>query len=188
VEYIVEGPDGPAVGEAEAYPPRQYRRSKQFVNAPDAVEQLYRETIEAFNQNLRLFCAGGLRALIEAICAQQGVADGPKWNQDEQRYVTGKDGQPVRVRTLDGKIEGLAERALLTQAQARRFHELRFLGNRALHELDVPTESALEMALTLCEHLLDELYTMPAQADGLMRLRQPPSSGPEVRDSAGGST
>src|SRR5205085_1001410 len=42
------------------YPLRQHRVPKQFPDAPAIIDQLYRETIDAFNYSALLLCAGGL--------------------------------------------------------------------------------------------------------------------------------
>ncbi len=58
------------------------------MDAPEILDRLYRETIDAFNNSSFLFCAGGLRALVEGICADRGVTDGPKVNLETGEYIT----------------------------------------------------------------------------------------------------
>ncbi len=155
------------------YPLRQYRPIKHYVDAPQNIDRLYRETIQAFNISSLLFCAGGLRALVEGICDHQGIIDGPKRDQTSGNFVIKKGGTTTaRGETLDCKIEGLAEKGILTERQARILHEHRYLGNKALHELDVPDRKILEIALNIIEHIMDDLYSIPSQAADLQRRRQ----------------
>ena len=73
---------------------------------------------------------------------------------------------------VDCIIEGLAERGILTEKQAGTLHEHRYLGNKALHELDIPDKKTLEIALNLIEHIMEDLYTVPSQVADLQRIRQ----------------
>jgi hypothetical protein len=73
------------------FPPPQLRQVKTFPGSPDKVDRLYRETIEAFNNGSLVFCAGGLQALVEGICADQGVDDGPRWDEATASFVTSRD-------------------------------------------------------------------------------------------------
>ena len=159
-----------ATGEG-IYPPRLYRKPKDYADMPANLDQLYRETISAFNESSLLFSAGGLRALVEGICAHQGVTDGPKRDGNTGQYQT-KNGQVVRGDSLECRIEGLAERNVLLPRQATFLHEHRLLGNRALHELDVPDKQTLGTALTILEHVMEGLYNLQAQADALAAVRQ----------------
>jgi hypothetical protein len=160
------------VAEYDVYPLRSYRPPRDFVAAPDNIERLYRETIDALNSRSFLFCAGGLRALVEGICAERGVLDGPQLDAATGQYARRRNnGEVIRGSTLICKIEGLREKELVTKAQAETLHEQRYLGNRALHELDVPSEHTLSVALSLLEHIMDELYQIPAQSQGLRQSR-----------------
>jgi hypothetical protein len=113
-----------------------------------------------------------MRAILEAICADHAVHDGPKCDAQTGEFRRDKrTGEVQRTDSLDGKIEGLAEKGLLTSGQARRFHEHRFIGNKALHELEVPSREMLEIALKQLEHLMADLYSMPAHTARLQNVR-----------------
>jgi Domain of unknown function (DUF4145) len=128
--------------------------------------------IIAFNNGSYILCAGGLRALVEGICAGQNIADGPRRNHTTGEYDRNRDtGEIRRGTTLDCKIEALAERNILTVRQAQSLHEHRYLGNMALHELEIPTEAALESAVAIVEHILEGLYSIPAHVGNLVRMR-----------------
>lgn len=154
------------------YPPRVKRAAKHFANLDARLENIYQETIEAFNNNSFVLCAGGLRTLVEGICAEQNIVDGPKRNHTTREYERDRNtGEIRRKDTLDCKIEGLAERNILTERQAGSLHEHRYLGNMALHELEIPNIDTLESAITIVEHIMEDLYSIPAHVDNLARMR-----------------
>ena len=164
--------DGQSVlGDPIVYPTRMLRSIKQFDNLDARLEHIYRETIYAFNDGSYILCAGGLRALVEGICAEQHITDGPKRDANSGEFVLKGDGGIRRGITLDCKIEGLAERNNLTAQQAQALHEHRFLGNKALHELETPSSETLILAITIVEHIMEGLYNIPARVDDLRRLR-----------------
>ena len=47
-----------------------------------------------------------------------------------------KTGIVKKQKNLEGKINGMAERGLITTNQAATLHQIRFFGNDAAHELD----------------------------------------------------
>jgi hypothetical protein len=171
-EHKIEGQSGWEVTDRYVYPPRQYRKSKYFVDAPANVEQLYRETISAYNGSSLVFCAGGLRALVEGICADKGITDGPKRDWQTGGFKIDGQGNVVRGSTLECLIEGLAERGILTGAHANTLHQHRYLGNEALHTLKEPDPPVLEKAINIIEFVMEGLYSIQAQADELMEIRE----------------
>ena len=169
----VSAPDGEEIDTTHLiYPPRIRRAAKHFANLDARLENIYQETIEAFNNNSFILCAGGLRTLVEGICAEQNIIDGPKRNHTTGEYERDRDTGTIRRKdTLDCKIEGLAERNILTQRQAGSLHEHRYLGNMALHELEIPNSDIVESAITIVEHIMEDLYSIPAHVDNLARMR-----------------
>jgi hypothetical protein len=150
------------------YPERseQTRVIRNYHNVPNTLRRIYRETIECFNKEIFTLCAAGLRAIIEGICADQKITDGP--------FIINKaDGstKTVRRKNLEGKIAGLGEKAILSQRNTAILHEHRFLGNEAVHELNQPSPDELVLAVEIIEHTLDALYEMPGKADELRRIR-----------------
>ena len=156
----------------QIYPTRMLRSIKQFDGIPAKLDRIYKEMIDSFNNGSNILCAGGLRALVEGICAEQNISDGPKRNHETSLYeVNPQNKQIKRGRTLECKIEGLAEKHLLTEPQARALHQHRYLGNSALHELEAPDNERLNIAISIIEHVMDALYNIPAQAGNLNRMR-----------------
>jgi hypothetical protein len=106
--------------------------------------------------------AAGLRALVEGLCAELNVVDGPK-------EVTKKDGstQIKRFKNLEGKISGLHEKGYLTKQHSDVLHEHRYLGNEAVHELTLPSREELALAIEIIEHIFISVYEIPKKGQEL---------------------
>jgi hypothetical protein len=117
---------------------------------PVPVWKMYRETIDALNGNIRTLAGGGLRAVVEAICLDEKIADG----------------------NLQKKIDELAKQGFLTTTQAELLHEERYLGNAALHELDTPSAEDIEDGLGIVEGLINTIYILPSKAANLKKRRE----------------
>lgn len=132
---------------------------RPYHNVPSNLRRIYTELIDCFNNDSPTLCAAGLRALVEGICAHQGIVDGPV-------TVPAKGGgtQVVRRDHLEGRISGLQEKGLLTQSSAQTLHEHRYLGNSAVHELARPAVDELKLAIEIVEHVLEQLYELPEKA------------------------
>lgn len=128
---------------------------------PETLRQICRESVEALNKGLLTLCAGGLRAVVEGICQDQGVHSGLVKRGDKE----------VTSRKLDGRISGLHQRGILTKAQAETLHAVRFLGNDALHELARPSKRELVTAVDIIRHALYSLYSIGRQAEFLATRR-----------------
>ena len=140
---------------------------RPFQNVPTSLRRIYNELIDCFNAESNTLCAAGLRALVEGICADQQISDGPV-------VVPAKGGgtQTVRKTDLNGRLAGLHEKGLLTEASAHTLHEHRYLGNAAVHELARPTSEELHLAIEIVEHILEALYEMPEKAAQLRARRK----------------
>lgn len=106
---------------------------------PGKINSIYKEVIGAMNAQLPVLTAIGLRALIEAICKEQGIANG----------------------NLEKLIDGLATGGVLSEAQASILHSHRFLGNIAAHEVVSPKPRELVAALEIAEAVLRTIYVLP---------------------------
>jgi hypothetical protein len=135
-----------------------------YHNVPSNLRRIYTELVDCFNNDSPTLCAAGLRSLVEGICAQQGIIDGPV-------EVPAKGGgtQIARRDNLEGRIAGLQEKGLLTQPSAQTLHEHRYLGNSAVHELARPSAEELKLAIEIVEHVLEQLYELPEKAAELHR-------------------
>ena len=122
------------------WPPRksdaQLREPRKYHNLEwgSAVESVYRQTMAAFNHGLSTLAAAGVRLLIEGICLDHNVLKGKTYT-DEGKLVRDKHGKVAKRDNLDGKINGLHTKGLISKTQASVLHQIRKLGNDAAHVL-----------------------------------------------------
>jgi len=137
----MQGPDGD-LWESTLHPKRARRDwfPKRFRQLSKKLASIYREVIESFNADSRILCAVGLRALLEGICADKGVAG---YN-------------------LYQKIDGL--KAHLPANIVESLHSFRFMGNEAAHELQASKRTELQLAIEVMEDLLNFLYELEYKA------------------------
>ena len=131
--------------EKHYYPQREldHLRVKSYMRLPKNLAGTYRECVLSFNAGLRLLCAAGLRALIEGICKSHAIG--------------GKN--------LEVKIDGLNK--LLPEHIVKSIHSFRFMGNEAVHELKPPEKKDLELAIEVCEDLMNYIYELDYKAKQL---------------------
>lgn len=135
------------------YPDPEFR--EEFVDKgelPEPVRRLYSETLIAFNHRAMTLAAAGLRAVVEATCRDQGCVKG----------------------TLEDKIEELVAKGVFLKRDADCLHQHRLLGNKAVHEMEAPSEEEFELALRILEHLLTTVYILPLLDQSLHKLRHAP--------------
>ncbi|HEX9989591.1 MAG TPA: DUF4145 domain-containing protein [Chloroflexia bacterium] len=147
--------DGPVISQ-QLYPGRTagkgpIKGSEWF---PYTTDRMYREVLQALNNDAPVLAAIGLRALIESICIEQDAAS--------------KD--------LIGCIDELADMGLLAKYQAEFLHAHRFLGNVAAHEMKAPKPEELNAALDIAETLLKTIYVLPHVAATIRTGKKKPST------------
>jgi hypothetical protein len=149
------------------YPERSVNslEARDYEFVPESLIPIYKETIQAFNQNLFILCGTGVRALVEGVCEANGIKTG-----NVERVEKGVT-KIKRSSNLEGKINGLYENGVLTKTHANSLHEHRFLGNEAVHELSAPTKKELRLAIEIIEHVFDSLYEIPEKAKELKANR-----------------
>lgn len=115
---------------------------------PDSIKDIYRETISAFKTNSYILTAGGLRAIIEAICNHLKIKKG----------------------NLADRIDLLHNKGHLTLSESKRLHSIRFLGNDALHEIEKPKKDHLFILLDIINHLLSNLFINDKKLKGKFEI------------------
>ena len=110
------------------------------------LRQNYNETISAFKANSFILTAGGLRAVIEAVCIHLNIK---------------KD-------NLAERIDQLHKGGYLTLNESRRLHSIRFMGNDALHEIEIPQKEHLYILLDIINHLLENLFISDKRLKGTL--------------------
>lgn len=132
-----------ANGTEEIFPPRaEIQPLPHLWDVPNKTRGVYLESLRAIHAQCLTLGAIGIRSIIEGISLEQGLS----------------------ARNLEGKIDGLVTAGFLTQGQSNLLHELRFLGNRAAHELEAPSIEELSIAIDIIETLLKTIYVLPARA------------------------
>ena len=133
------------------YPEREeeYLIQKQF----ELILQKFEGFIKSnriFNNKLYFSCTSCLRAIVEGICTNLGINE----------------------RQIEAKINKLFEKGFLTKQHADILHEHRVLGNKALHEIQIPTKKELLIALKIIEHTLENIYELQDKVEELRWLKE----------------
>jgi Domain of unknown function (DUF4145) len=115
---------------------------KDSMLLPGVVQRIYEETINAINNDQAVLAGIGLRALVESVC--------------KQKQAPG--------RNLAEKIDGLVDLGVLPRDGASILHKVRTMGNDAAHEVKPHKPEQLNLALGVCEHLLQGVYLLPMYA------------------------
>jgi hypothetical protein len=99
--------------------------------------------------------------VLEGICKEQSVLKGP---------VVDKNSGLVKIKnTLEGKLNGLAEKGILNNKQVEFLHKIRLLGNEALHELSDHSEKDLKICIDIIDHIIESLYILPKKVSRLKK-------------------
>ena len=117
----------------------EQKMSLEWHDLPSGIASIYAEIIGSINANLPILSGVGLRILIEAICSNQSVS--------------GKN--------LEEKIDGLAEKGVLSRSQASMLHKHRWLGNAAAHEVIAARKNEIQAALIIAESMMKTIYVLP---------------------------
>lgn len=124
---------------------------KEFsLTVPEKIKTMYTETVKSYNKGIRILCAAGVRATIEGICNNLKVKGG----------------------NLEEKINALKENGILSNKYAETLHELRFMGNEALHKLDTPEDDELKVAIDILEHTIVAIYEIDRKKDEIISRRK----------------
>lgn len=77
----------------------------------------------------------------------------------------------AKDRTINARIDALAEKGMLTSELAQWAHEIRLSGNDAVHDLDPYTIDEAGELLTFVELYLTYIYTLPGRLEERRRRR-----------------
>ncbi|MBE7441591.1 MAG: DUF4145 domain-containing protein [Flavobacteriales bacterium] len=134
----------------ETYYPERLENSiveKRIIGLPLMLRKAYQEVIQCYNFDLRILASAGLRAIIEGICNHYSIKG-----------------------TLRERIDELGSIGLISNELAKSLHSHRFLGNYALHRLDIPEQKELKQAIELIEFTLETLFGIPEKHKELSSL------------------
>ena len=105
---------------------------------PSDVYGIYRESVRSLNIECYRLAAAGFRATIEAVCIDKNI----------------------QFKNLEAKINGLKKAGIITEADRNRLHSIRFLGNDAVHQIQMPTRESLMIVLDIINGILTNLYIL----------------------------
>lgn len=143
------------VEKVDLYPSRVAGRHqlRQAHFLPPSVSPIYDETHGALANKQPILAGVGIRALVETVCNEKGAAG----------Y------------SLENKIDDLVTKGLLTQAGAETLHSMRILGNEAAHQVKPHSDQTLNLAMDVVEHLLTDVYILPAATKKLPKRNATPA-------------
>jgi hypothetical protein len=135
----------------DVYPSRVAGRHKlrQAHFLPFEVSRIYSETHAALCNKQPILAGIGIRALVETVCKEKQAIGG----------------------NLEKKIDSLVTIGVLTKTGAETLHSMRILGNVAAHEVKPHSESTLSLAMDVVEHLLNDVYILPATTKNLPKRK-----------------
>jgi hypothetical protein len=145
------------------YPSFKKKVALENDDIPEKIAMIYKESIDAYNSGAYILVAAGLRAVIEAICSSKKIDRGT---------VPYKNGGKNTSKNLEGKIHGLMDEGYVSPRQLEALHELRFLGNTALHEIDKPTELQINIAFSIIESIIEVIYGFEDKSKKLRDFRE----------------
>lgn len=137
----------------ELYPSRVAGRHKlrQVHFLPPTVSRVYSETHSALCNKQPILAGIGIRALVETVCKEKAAIGS----------------------NLEQKIDNLVANGILTRTGAETLHSMRILGNEAAHEVKPHSEETLNLAMDVVEHMLNDVYILPAATSKLPKRSSP---------------
>lgn len=105
---------------------------------PQIIRQVYRESIAAYNNDCHILATTGLRTTVEAICKEK----------------------KIKGNNLKDKIDGLLKEGIITAADCKRLHEMRFSGNDSVHEMQPLADEELLLLIDIINNMLNNLYVL----------------------------
>lgn len=135
-------------------------KGKKFNNLPEVIKTLYKEVVKAYNSNLFLLSAIGMRMIIEGIVKDLEIKDGFIIDDETGVKKVNGEGKEVRSSKLVGQINGMIEKGVIVQNQSRILHQIRSLGNQTAHELKKPSGRTISTGIEIIESILEMIYEL----------------------------
>ncbi|MGI8349626.1 DUF4145 domain-containing protein [Niallia circulans] len=151
----------------KVYPPEPVVNKKQddyklveFQHLPELLETLYKQVVANFELKYYLLAAAGLRMITEGICNHLGIIDGYVIDETSKKIKVKNDGTVIRSESLNGRINGLIEKGVLTEGQTSILHIIRKIGNQTVHELNVPKRRLILSSLEIVEQTFNNIFEL----------------------------
>jgi hypothetical protein len=121
-----------------------HKKLQDIYELPDIVRNIYSEILLALKEDAKVLAGLGLRTAVEAVCNDLKIPG----------------------RNLEIRINKLAAAGYISKNDAERLHGIRFMGNDAAHDIKMPKDEALSVALQIVEHLMLSVYVLEKKANG----------------------
>lgn len=155
IEYIFSEDIDPITGDPEiqrSINPSPYKNDRELIDklyhVPKKAQSVYKETIKAFNFNMMILAAIGIRSTIEAIAIEQKIT----------------------VQGIAGKIKKMVEQKIITPDGAKLLCLVRDMGNLATHEIKKHHHDDLALCIDIIEDIFRSLYILPAEAENTRKI------------------
>lgn len=142
-------------------------KPRYYFNTPNVISRVYRETVDAFNSDMLILCSIGIRSLVEGICKAHKIEKGTITFKDKNG-----DSKSKISKSLGGKINGLAEEGIISIKSSNALQEHKFIGDTAVHSLEIPSNKALRLSIEILENILESLYAVPFKTKTIQRSRK----------------
>jgi hypothetical protein len=109
---------------------------------PTRIYQIYIETHNALCGDQPILAGIGIRAILDAVCKHKLAAG----------------------RSLELQIDDLVTKGLIASDSADFLHRIRYLGNKAAHEVEAHSMQELGAAMDIVEQLLQNVFVLPRLA------------------------
>lgn len=138
-----------------SYPTRykSYPYHKQFAKSignlwpvPNNISKIYKETINALNNECYLLAAAGFRVIVEAICLEN----------------------KIEGKSLETKINNLCKKGIITKNDRDRLHSIRFMGNDSVHAIKEPDKRQIRLVLDIIHNMLNGLYVLTKECEDIL--------------------
>lgn len=132
---------------------------KQFTHAPEEIQNLYMQIIDAFNRKHYILCISGLRTLIEGICSQLEIKKGFLYNNKKEK-VPDNEGKIRKHKSLGGRIFEIFDKGYILFEQALLLQKVVRFGNMAIHEMEAPEYPIIKEIINIVERLIHDVYEL----------------------------
>lgn len=112
---------------------------------PTLIRKIYTQTVNSLSEHSYVIASIGLRSCIEAVCNHLDI----------------------KGQNLEKRIDQLFKNGFVSNADKKRLHAIRFLGNDAAHDIKEPKHNEIHIALEIVEHLLNSVFILERRAKTL---------------------
>lgn len=132
---------------------------KPFRYVPTNLNNLYKQTIDAYNSQQNILCAAGLRTIIEGVCNELNIKKGHIYEKDGSKKLNEKN-KEMYTDNLAGRIFGLYENGHIIFTQALLLQKIKNIGNSAVHDIVEPKIETLKQTIEIIDTILYNIYEL----------------------------